>query len=474
MDYFTGQGLSAPQAAGIMGNFGAESSLDPTRANAAEGAFGLGQWRGSRLDALRQFAQSNRMDINDPQTQFAFTMQELHGPEGRAYKRLVSASDPVSAADAFTAYERPAGYTPSGPASNVALIGRREAGAQAAMPPAGVTTGPQSTNAPSPSPGAASPAPGGTASAPPVAASPAMGGASAPVGLPTMPGAIYAPVTQPEIDRARMLMANPATWQQGVALAQELQARKTTPIEPKVSDAPGGQMLYDPYGRYAPQYRATPGLPMKREDLMTLGPNGQPQAIAAPLSADKAFSLQDQRLKSEGYQNWANSSEAFEAMKKNAVQPGGMSGYALLDTFARTINPAGAVRLGTIKAIEEMQGLPEEVKGLLGNLGGQGKISPQLAQQIINAALPFVQANYTRAQREQAQSIKLAQAQGIDPRAVTLDLGEAPTALDMSTAGRPSIYNTNASPVPHPAQHPAGGGGQPRVLNFDPATGTLR
>lgn len=133
MDYFTGQGLTRAQAAGIVGNQGTESGFNPTAADGT-GSFGLGQWRGSRLAALRQFAQANGRDVNDALTQDMFTMQELRGSQSAAYRRLQAApDDPTAAADAFTAYERPQGYTPNGPASNVKFIGRREAGARAAM-----------------------------------------------------------------------------------------------------------------------------------------------------------------------------------------------------------------------------------------------------------------------------------------------------------------------------------------------------
>lgn len=63
--FLTDKGLSGQQAAGVVGNLMAES-YNEIRPNAfnpeggGQGAYGIAQWRGSRLDALNKFAEANK------------------------------------------------------------------------------------------------------------------------------------------------------------------------------------------------------------------------------------------------------------------------------------------------------------------------------------------------------------------------------------------------------------------------------
>jgi murein DD-endopeptidase MepM/ murein hydrolase activator NlpD len=100
-------GLSQAQAAGVLGNFVRESSLNP-RINeggavglpARRGGYGLAQWTGSRQSDLIRFAGSDER-AGDLNTQIAFLKQELQGPERKAYDSLLKAQTPEEAALVF-------------------------------------------------------------------------------------------------------------------------------------------------------------------------------------------------------------------------------------------------------------------------------------------------------------------------------------------------------------------------------------
>lgn len=111
-DTMTAGGLQPHQAAGFLGNFVEESSLNPGAWNKAEGAGGLGQWRGPRLAALQSFAQQNGTDFRDPAIQAKFALNEIStDPQYRdAWARLQAAKTPQEAADAVIHWEKPGGW----------------------------------------------------------------------------------------------------------------------------------------------------------------------------------------------------------------------------------------------------------------------------------------------------------------------------------------------------------------------------
>ena len=53
VNYFISQGWKDFQAAAIVGNLMQESNLKPTAVNPNSGAYGIAQWLGSRLTALK-------------------------------------------------------------------------------------------------------------------------------------------------------------------------------------------------------------------------------------------------------------------------------------------------------------------------------------------------------------------------------------------------------------------------------------
>jgi hypothetical protein len=76
-NFYKGKGLSDGAVAGILGNLQQESGLDPTAVNKKSGAFGIGQWLGSRKKALFQYAKDNGMDVNSLDTQMQYMWKEI-------------------------------------------------------------------------------------------------------------------------------------------------------------------------------------------------------------------------------------------------------------------------------------------------------------------------------------------------------------------------------------------------------------
>lgn len=111
MDYFTQQGWSPEQAAGIVANLQAESgqNLNTAALNAKEQAYGVAQWRGSRK---RDFEREMGRPIKGSslEDQLKFVQWELTNTEKQAGARLKAAKSAAEAAaiiDQF--YERSSG-----------------------------------------------------------------------------------------------------------------------------------------------------------------------------------------------------------------------------------------------------------------------------------------------------------------------------------------------------------------------------
>lgn len=109
-DYFVAQGWSPSQAAGLVGHLSGESGrgLNPNSFNAAgggQGARGIGQWRGERIDNFRRLYGHDPLDPNIPEDQrfreqVAFVHWELtQGGERGAGMLIRGASTAGEAAD---------------------------------------------------------------------------------------------------------------------------------------------------------------------------------------------------------------------------------------------------------------------------------------------------------------------------------------------------------------------------------------
>lgn len=100
-------GIPEHIASGFVGNFVAESSLNPGVTNSI-GAFGLGQWLGSRKKDLNNFAKQQGKSASDPLVQADFVSWELQNTEKNAAKKIFESKDPIQAATSImNYYERP-------------------------------------------------------------------------------------------------------------------------------------------------------------------------------------------------------------------------------------------------------------------------------------------------------------------------------------------------------------------------------
>lgn len=77
--YLKSKGYSDKISRAIMGNFSAESGLNASKSNPDDKgmeSFGLAQWRGPRLEALKKYATSKGEDYKDPKTQMDYMATE--------------------------------------------------------------------------------------------------------------------------------------------------------------------------------------------------------------------------------------------------------------------------------------------------------------------------------------------------------------------------------------------------------------
>ena len=117
VNFFVDKGLTAEQAAGIVGNLQAESgqNLNPNARrdnDAGPGlhSYGIAQWNRDRWNGLNAFARERGKPWNDFDTQLEYIWHELNGRESAALQRLratTSAADAAAVIDQY--YERSSG-----------------------------------------------------------------------------------------------------------------------------------------------------------------------------------------------------------------------------------------------------------------------------------------------------------------------------------------------------------------------------
>lgn len=112
VDFFTSLGFKKFQAIAIAGNLQEESQFKTEALGDNGTAFGLAQWRGSRLNDLKTFARKNFKSYKDFYIQLAFILHEFNTTEKRAFQKFKEATDLKSATLAFAIYyERPQAST---------------------------------------------------------------------------------------------------------------------------------------------------------------------------------------------------------------------------------------------------------------------------------------------------------------------------------------------------------------------------
>lgn len=105
-NFFLTQGFSPEQSAGIVGNLQAESNVIPTALNSI-GAYGIAQWLGGRLPAMRTWVAAQNPPNNKPDElggQLLFIIQELNTTETKARDELKKTSTPTDAATSWSTY----------------------------------------------------------------------------------------------------------------------------------------------------------------------------------------------------------------------------------------------------------------------------------------------------------------------------------------------------------------------------------
>lgn len=111
-NFFLVNGYTPEQASAFVGNFAAESSLDPEALNPndnGERSFGIAQWRADRLSALKSYCAANGLNNKELSAQLQFVIHELNTSEqtaNGAIKNAKTLSTAVSAVE--RKYERAA------------------------------------------------------------------------------------------------------------------------------------------------------------------------------------------------------------------------------------------------------------------------------------------------------------------------------------------------------------------------------
>lgn len=331
------------------------------------------------------------------------------------------------------------------------------------------------------------PQPAQSPPAPVPSGAPAAGGAAPPSAPPAgaAPAIPHGVVTPEEVALTKQLLADPRTYDQGLAMAYKLKERQAAPVDPSkpywgpdgqahyapgntFTDVAGPQNAYtqrDPQGKIVstarPDFGSLPTgtqlnngvvsqLPTSQMQTFRMpgvngvfvnGPDGRPVKVGDDqYGPEQLIALRDKVVGSEPMKLLQASNDAYGAMVNAAkLGQGGMRAYALRDTFARAINPGAVARVGTIQAIKEAQGIPENIKSFLMNLKGDGDVSPEVAQQILDVTQGFVASHYAGAKALNDSNVEFAQRHNFNPEDITAPLGDAPQRFV----------------VPHPAPAPA-------------------
>lgn len=172
---------------------------------------------------------------------------------------------------------------------------------------------------------------------------------------------------------------------------------------------------------------------------------------------EQKSTLRNQVLNSDEYKQANAAMSAYKAMIANATTMTGPSAYAMLDTFARAINPGAVARPQVIQTIEQNLGIPAQLVGRLDSAFGKGNLPPQVRQQIIDAVVPFAQSHWDQANSLNQANAGLAQQHGFNAADVTAPLEGRPQGVSVAAlaAGIPApdqrvsgkVYPTPRGPM---------------------------
>lgn len=125
MALLTAGGLSRAGAAGVVGNFSQESSLNP-----AESGGYLGQWTGTRLAAEQSYASQHGESPTSVAAEGGFTLSELGSSYPQLLQELKTTTNPQQAAlDISSIYERPLASAANNPNREAQALAAYQSGA---------------------------------------------------------------------------------------------------------------------------------------------------------------------------------------------------------------------------------------------------------------------------------------------------------------------------------------------------------
>lgn len=415
------RGLPPVAAAGIAGNFHGESGFNPSIAGDNGTSFGLAQWRGDRLTALKQLAASQGKDWRDIDVQLDHTLAELKGPEAKAYAALQGAQTPEEAASLFMQhYERPAAWAmkQSGPARAAVasqIFSKYGTPVQSAVAPQVATqvasADPSFVPQGAPAPVAAPQAPVVTAQAAPVAASASPGVQRVTQAVQSIDPAILDALTSPQSspatrEIAKIMMQQKVQAQQQAA-QQAWDERKLMQQRGwQVQDRNADQAFRRQEGETQRQYDER----MKREGWTREDINKQVERdyqTAAPTNDIKEYNLVVKQAQESGqpvpdFATWQQSMRKAGAINVTQNAGGGDDFYKELDKKAATMfstldeegykaqAKAGQIdRLETLLTAAQNNALPA-LRQFAGEYGvkTEGLSDIQAAQSLINELVP--------------------------------------------------------------------------------------
>lgn len=218
-----------------------------------------------------------------------------------------------------------------------------------------------------------------------------------------------------------------AKWDGKVAAAMPSGGATAAPGAPAASAPPNGALGSENLSDGGPVMGApttVSGLPGQWQKNSVTG-ELSPLAGTAWTPTDAA-SVRKGVQESKEYENAEASLSAYGAMVGNADKMTGPSAYAMLDTMARTVNPQGAVRMGTLQLIKETFGLSDRLVGQIQGAEGKGPLPAGLRQQILDAVLPFAQNHWDQANALNQQAVRIGARHGFTADDVTAPLGARP------------------------------------------------
>lgn len=184
-------------------------------------------------------------------------------------------------------------------------------------------------------------------------------------------------------------------------------------------------------------------------------PAGEISVVQKPeYSPEAKTAIRDHVLSSDDYKQARAAQEAYKAMVANADTMTGPSAYAMLDTFARAINPGAVARPTVIETIQRNLGLDAKLVGALDSAFGKGNLPPKVRQQIIDAVVPFAQSHWDAATQLNDANAKLAKTHRFDPADVTGPLEDRPRRYVLKESADAMGIPTIATPADAAHLHP--------------------